>query len=177
MRKNSVSSGCVLLLATLRYMKEYFQNVYEGEIWCLCTVTFGPKSPKLNSRSVYCLRLYSIWKSITFWIFIWKSIFGNCKTTNSRPRVKSHRCQKGWHMNNCTSDKQAKKDWRHSTIIYILFVNNYLRVQFLICKKIKLWSFKLGNQSWKLKTYKSITFGKGASFKFPKYVPKRVRYE
>jgi hypothetical protein len=32
-----------------------FQTVYEGEIWCLCTVTFGSK---LNSRPVYCLQLY-----------------------------------------------------------------------------------------------------------------------
>ena len=35
-----------------------FQTVYEEEIWCLCTVTFGQKVPKLNSRPVYCLRLY-----------------------------------------------------------------------------------------------------------------------
>ena len=39
----------------------YFQTVYEGEIWCLCTVTFAPKDPKLNSRPVYCLRLYGRW--------------------------------------------------------------------------------------------------------------------
>ena len=35
-----------------------FQTVYEGEIWCLCTVTFGQKSSKLNSRTVYCSQLY-----------------------------------------------------------------------------------------------------------------------
>ena len=35
-----------------------FQTVCEGEIWCLCTVTFGPKSIKLNSRPVYCSQLY-----------------------------------------------------------------------------------------------------------------------
>ena len=35
-----------------------FQTIYEGEIWRLCTVTFGPKSLKLNSRPVYCSRLY-----------------------------------------------------------------------------------------------------------------------
>ena len=29
-----------------------FQKSYEGEIWCLCTVTFSPKVPKLNSRPV-----------------------------------------------------------------------------------------------------------------------------
>ena len=33
-------------------------SVYEGEIWCLCTGTFGQKSSKLNSRSVYCSLLY-----------------------------------------------------------------------------------------------------------------------
>ena len=38
-----------------------FQTAYEGEIWCLCTVTFGPKSLKLNRRSVYCSRLYGIY--------------------------------------------------------------------------------------------------------------------
>ena len=32
-------------------------SVYEGEIWCLCTGTFGQKSSKLNSRLVYCSRL------------------------------------------------------------------------------------------------------------------------
>ena len=35
-----------------------FQTVHEGEIWCLCTVTFGSKGPKLNSRLVYCSQLY-----------------------------------------------------------------------------------------------------------------------
>ena len=34
-----------------------FQTVCEGEIWCLCTMTFGQKSLKLNSRPVYCHNL------------------------------------------------------------------------------------------------------------------------
>ena len=34
-----------------------FQTVYEGEILCLCTVTFGQNGPKLNSSPVYCLQL------------------------------------------------------------------------------------------------------------------------
>ena len=34
-----------------------FQKAYEAEISCLCTVTFGQKDPKLNSRPVYCFRL------------------------------------------------------------------------------------------------------------------------
>ena len=34
-------------------------QAYEGEIWCLCTVTFGQKVPKLNCRPVYYSRLYS----------------------------------------------------------------------------------------------------------------------
>ena len=37
-----------------------FQTVYEGEFWCLCTVTFGQNGPQLNSRPVYCLKLYGI---------------------------------------------------------------------------------------------------------------------
>ena len=37
-----------------------FQTVYEVEIWCLCTVTFGQKSSKSNSRPVYGLQLYGI---------------------------------------------------------------------------------------------------------------------
>ena len=40
---------------------KHFQTVYEGEIWCLCTVTFDQKFPKLNSRLVYCSRLYCIY--------------------------------------------------------------------------------------------------------------------
>ena len=36
------------------------QTVYEGEIWCLCTVTCGQKSSKLNSIPVYCSQLYGI---------------------------------------------------------------------------------------------------------------------
>ena len=36
-------------------------TVYEGEIWCLCTVTFGQKGSKLNSKPVYCSRLYYFW--------------------------------------------------------------------------------------------------------------------
>ena len=36
-----------------------FQKAYEGEIWCLCTVTLGHEYPKLNSRRVYCSWLYS----------------------------------------------------------------------------------------------------------------------
>ena len=43
-----------------------FQNVYEGKIWCLCTVTFDQKISKLNSRSVYCSRLYSMSDNL-FW--------------------------------------------------------------------------------------------------------------
>ena len=39
-----------------------FQTVYKGEIWCLCTVTFGQKSSKLNSRPIYCSRPYGTWK-------------------------------------------------------------------------------------------------------------------
>ena len=41
-----------------------FQTVYEGEIWCLCTVNFGPKSSKLNSRPVYCSGLYGMCKKL-----------------------------------------------------------------------------------------------------------------
>ena len=33
-------------------------RLYEVEIWCLCTVTFGQKSLKLNSRPFYCSQLY-----------------------------------------------------------------------------------------------------------------------
>ena len=40
------------------HFQKDFQTVYEGEIRCLCTVTFGPKGPELNSRPVYCSRLY-----------------------------------------------------------------------------------------------------------------------
>ena len=35
-----------------------FQALYEGEIWCLCTLAFGQKGTKLNSRLVYCSKLY-----------------------------------------------------------------------------------------------------------------------
>ena len=46
---------------------KHFQTAYEGEI--LCFVTFGPKSSKLNSRPVYCLRLYGRLKFIYFVAF------------------------------------------------------------------------------------------------------------
>ena len=36
----------------------HFQTVYKRQIWCLCTVTFGKTSSKLNSRPVYCSQLY-----------------------------------------------------------------------------------------------------------------------
>ena len=39
---------------------KYFQTVYEGEIWCLCTVTFDPKGPNLNSRPVYTARDFTV---------------------------------------------------------------------------------------------------------------------
>ena len=38
-----------------------FRTVSDLEIWCLCTVSFGQKVPKLNNRinrPVYCSRLY-----------------------------------------------------------------------------------------------------------------------
>ena len=35
-----------------------FQTSYEGEFRCLYTVTFGKNCSKLNSRPVYCSRLY-----------------------------------------------------------------------------------------------------------------------
>ena len=40
----------------------HFQTVYKGEFWCLCTVTFGRNGPKMNSRPVYCSRLYSTYR-------------------------------------------------------------------------------------------------------------------
>ena len=52
-------------------------TVYEGEIWCLCTVTFGQKNSKLNSRPVYCLQLLRYtnflwlsedWLKIVWWL-------------------------------------------------------------------------------------------------------------
>ena len=39
-----------------------FQAVYEGEIWCSCTVTFGQKGLKLNSILVCCSGLCGTWK-------------------------------------------------------------------------------------------------------------------
>ena len=42
----------------LSWLVAHFQAVYKGEFWCLCTVTFGQNGPKLNSRPVYCSRLY-----------------------------------------------------------------------------------------------------------------------
>ena len=42
-----------------------FRSLWRG-IWCLCTVTFGQKVPKLNSRQVYCSRLYGIENITTF---------------------------------------------------------------------------------------------------------------
>ena len=35
-----------------------FQALYEGEIWSLCTVTFGQKSPNLQLYSIY-IYIYS----------------------------------------------------------------------------------------------------------------------
>ena len=37
----------------VRHSAKEFQTVYKGEIWCLCTVTFGQNISKLNSRPVY----------------------------------------------------------------------------------------------------------------------------
>ena len=39
-------------------MPKHFHNVYEGEILCFCTVTFGQKITRLTSRPVYCSRFY-----------------------------------------------------------------------------------------------------------------------
>ena len=39
---------------------QIFRRLMMGEIWCLCTVTFGQKVPKLNSRLVYCSQLYGM---------------------------------------------------------------------------------------------------------------------
>ena len=41
-----------------------FQTVCEGEIWCLCTVTFDQKNSKLYGRAVYCSQLYGIFKDL-----------------------------------------------------------------------------------------------------------------
>ena len=43
-----------------------FQKAYEGEIQCLCIVTFGQNIPKLNSRPVYCSQLYCVSKGNLF---------------------------------------------------------------------------------------------------------------
>ena len=54
-----------------------FQKAYEGEIWCLCTVTFDQKVPKLNSRPVYCSRLYGMYYSTKFFhcTVRWQAIY------------------------------------------------------------------------------------------------------
>ena len=41
-----------------------FQKAYKGEMWCLCTMIFGQKFSKLNSRPVYYTRLYGIQKTL-----------------------------------------------------------------------------------------------------------------
>ena len=39
---------------TPKFVNEDCSQIYKGKILYLCTVTFGPKSLKLNSRPVYC---------------------------------------------------------------------------------------------------------------------------
>ena len=51
------SSRLSWLVAHLRI----FRLFMKGEIWCLCTVTFWQKGPKLNSSPVYCSRLYGMY--------------------------------------------------------------------------------------------------------------------
>ena len=42
---------------SLSWLVAHFQKAYKEEIWCLCTLTFDQKVPKLDSRPVYCLQL------------------------------------------------------------------------------------------------------------------------
>ena len=61
------------------------QTVYEEKIWCLCTVTFEQKCPKLNSRQVYCLQLTVCWNSQYFFFPLTQAlrILPNVKRRNT----------------------------------------------------------------------------------------------
>ena len=49
----------------LSWLVAHFQTVYEGEFWCLCTVTFGQNGPKLNRRPVDCSYIsFLLWKNL-----------------------------------------------------------------------------------------------------------------
>jgi hypothetical protein len=74
-----------------------FQMVYEEEIWCLCTVTFGQKNSKFNSRPVYCSQLYGRYSKVKifFSISIGSSNWMYCLSRGQEIQRWVHK-RKGW---------------------------------------------------------------------------------
>ena len=66
---NTVKSRAVDCLGSSTFLD--FQTASEREIWCLCTVTFGQESPKLNSKTVYN-------KILKSWYFTFTAAQRNC---------------------------------------------------------------------------------------------------
>ena len=89
-------------VACLSRLVARFQKAYEGEIWCLCTLTFGQKVPKLNSRPVYCSQLYGTILVLFNPIWHWGNTFinVNClKITDQQPEKLSTKLFKKVSLN------------------------------------------------------------------------------
>ena len=121
-----------------------FQNVYEGEIWCLCTMTFGQKVPKLNSSLVYHLRLYGGSNLSENWVVYdlqssqtWTELI--IVTDNCQIRMLYWNIQKNLN----TKDRQSSKLFTNSkkyvcsnhliiTLLNFMFRNTHVHIVWLL---------------------------------------------
>ena len=99
--------------SSLSQLVAHFQKAYEREIWCLCTLTFGQKVPKLNSRKYLLLATLRYIKP--------KKVF--TRTWGSQSRSWLHRWSKLLDLKNC------------KTKLTFLNTTYYLAVQPLLIKK------------------------------------------
>ena len=87
-----------------------FQKAYEGDFWCWCTVTFGQKVPKLNSRPVYCSRLYGICN-----FFLYRLDCRKCpKTFLSQCTLEQHQIAYVAPFSTALKCTEKKKSWNTS---------------------------------------------------------------
>ena len=100
-----------------------FQTVYEGKIWSICTVTFGQKSSKLNSRPIYCSRLDG---KISAFLHLWKNRAQNGRSDSTPRKLTLWKGQK--RISVSVSKWRRNKYKQHfpmgpSHVDYVWFVN------------------------------------------------------
>ena len=127
-KTNYWKSRAVVLVSST---PKHFQTVYEGEIWCLCTVTFGQKSSKLNSRPVYCSN-FMVMCNLLIAIGDHQAHGHNIENLFCVAKEFFHECE---HI---TQDTNQFLSDRFEAMCFKSF-SQFQQIQFLVFIKLKTW--------------------------------------